>query len=218
VHRRTFALDRSTEYSGDQMVDQLVAQRMGNVIVAEVAKLGTLSAVAITFEVGQEKPCLYLAYETSEHALARLNKYADDKMKELQSRHDALAAGAVQPEIDKLVSDLSAQAYLHQSLIAEHCNGLLETGYWINPASPVLYDVDPHVDSWANRAFAALGGENSEADWYAAYANITDTLWAAIDHARRTAVAWPPIAFVASFDDTGGGLSRVVVTRHAQPG
>jgi hypothetical protein len=84
----------------------------------------------------------------------------------------------------------------------------------VNPASPVLYEVDASIDRWANAAFGALSGEKTQDEWYAAYADLTGTLWAAIDTARRKARTWPPIAFVASFDNTGGDLPKAIITRH----
>jgi hypothetical protein len=84
----------------------------------------------------------------------------------------------------------------------------------VNPASPVLYEVDASIDRWANAAFGALSGEKTQDEWYAAYADLPGTLWAAIDIARRKAPTWPPIAFVASFDNTGGDLPKAIITRH----
>jgi hypothetical protein len=64
------------------------------------------------------------------------------------------------------------------------------------------------IDAWAHHAFAALTGEKSEDEWYAAYRGLTDTLWGAIDVPRMTSPVWPPIAFVASFDDSNGDIAR----------
>ncbi len=197
------------------MIDVNVAQVLGNLIVKEIAPLPSLAAVAIFFETGQTGPVLYLAHETSEHALSRLNEFADQQIAELRQEQADLIANGPQRRIDKLASDLSALPYLHQQAIGDHCNGLLETGYWINPASPVLFEVDPVIDAWAVNAFAALSGK-SEEEFYDAYADLTGTFWAALDHARKTASSWPPIAFVASFDDTGGGLPISIITRHQQ--
>jgi hypothetical protein len=197
-------------------MNEAVAELLGNLIVSELTKLPSLSALAIFFETGQTNPTFYFAYETVDHALTRLNEYADGKVKEMQTRHDRLIASGAQGDIDQLASDLSALPYLHQSLIGSHCNGLLETGYWANPASPVLYEVDETIDAWANTTFAVLGRNQSEDQFYATYAELTSTFWAAIDHARRTAPTWPPIAFVTSFDNTGGDLPRAIITRHAR--
>jgi hypothetical protein len=70
-------------------------------------------------------------------------------------------------------------------------------------------------DAWANATFGELGSGATE--FYVTYAKLTGTFWAAIDHARRTSSTWPPIAFVASFDDTGGDLPQAIITRHARP-
>ncbi len=195
------------------MIDTNAAELLGNVIVSEMAKLPPLAAIAIFFETGQGAPVFYLAHETSEHALTRLNAFADERIAEVQQEHDDLVGNGPQARIAKLASNLSALPYLHQQAIGDHCNGLLETGYWINPADPVLFEVDPVIDAWAIGAFAALSGK-SEAEFYAAYADLTGTFWAALDHARKTAATWPPIAFVASFDDTGGGLPVAIITKH----
>jgi hypothetical protein len=58
-----------------------------------------------------------------------MNEYADGKVAEVGKRVERLKTEGAQPDVDRLTSDLSAAAYLHQSFIGEHCNGLLETGY-----------------------------------------------------------------------------------------
>jgi hypothetical protein len=190
---------------------------LGNIIVAEVAKLPALQALAIFFETGQGAPVFYFAYETVEHALKRLNDFADTKIADMRTHRNDLASKGAQADIDRIDSDLSALPYLRSRIIGDRCNGLLETGYWVNPAAPVLFEVDPVIDAWAHHAFAALTGEKSEDEWYAAYRELTDTLWGAIDVARMTSPVWPPIAFVASFDDSNGDIARVIGTRHARP-
>jgi hypothetical protein len=161
------------------MIDTNVAQRLGNLIATEVAKLSALAAVAVFFETGQTGPVFYLAHETSDHALTRINEYADKQIASLQQEHTDLVANGPQARINKLAGDLSALPYLHQQAIGDHCNGLLETGYWINPAAPVLFEVDPVIDAWAINAFAALSGNSGE-QFYAAYADLTGTFWAAL--------------------------------------
>jgi hypothetical protein len=191
--------------------------RLGKIIVAEVAKLPALQALAIFFETGQGAPVFYFAYETVEHALKRLNDFADTKIAEMRTHRNDLATKGAQVDIDRIDSDLSALPFLHSSIIGDHCNGLLETGYWVNPAAPVLFEVDAVVDAWAHIAFGALDGEKSKEEWYAAHREITDTFWRAIDVARMASPAWPPIAFVASFDDSNGDIARAIGTRHAGP-
>jgi hypothetical protein len=196
------------------VIDTTAAQLISELVVREVAKLPALHGLAICFETGQSAPAFYFAYETVEHGVTRLNEFADNAIANMHAHRDRLVAKGAQPDIDTITSDLSALSYLHQDIIGKHCNGLLETGYWVNPASPVLYEVNPIIDAWASAAFAALSSDKTEAEWMAAYHDITGTFWAAIDVARRASVTWPPIAFVCSFDDTGGSLSRVIGTRH----
>jgi hypothetical protein len=204
----------TTANPGGTMIDSTVAQLLGELVVAEVAKLPALHALAIFFETGQGAPVFYFAHETVEHAMARLSQFADQQITEMEAHRDRLIADGPQRDIDTMTSDLSALPYLHQSIIGNYCNGLLDTGYWVNPASPVLDSVHATIDSWATAAFAALSSDNPEVDWMDAYHDITGTFWAAIDVARRASVTWPPIAFVRSFDDNGGDLTRVIGTRH----
>jgi hypothetical protein len=196
------------------MTDETVAQMLGGLVVAQVAQLPPLHALAIVFETGQGKPAFYFAYETVQHALTRLNEYADAEIAAMQARRDRLTTHGPQRDIDAITNDLSALPYLHQSIIAKHCNGLLETGYWVNPASPVLSGIHTAIDTWAGSSFNALSSDKTEEEWMAAHRDITNTFWTAIDMARRASATWPPIAFVASFDDNGGDLTRVIGTRH----
>jgi hypothetical protein len=155
------------------MIANDVAQLLGNLIAAEVGKLPVLAAVAIFFETGQGAPVFYLAHEAPEHSITRLHEYADEQIAEMQKEHDDLIANGPQMRIDKFASDLSAVPHLHQKLIGDHCNGLLETGYWVNPSAPVLSGVDPAIDAWATSAFAALSASGEE--FYVAYDALTGT-------------------------------------------
>jgi hypothetical protein len=98
------------------------SKRLGKIVVSEVAKLPALQALAIFFETGQGAPVFYFAYETVEHALKRLNDFADTKIADMRTHRNDLASKGAQADIDRIDSELSALPYLRSRTIGDHCN------------------------------------------------------------------------------------------------
>jgi hypothetical protein len=194
------------------MLDEAAAQALGAIIVREVERLPQLLAVAISYETAQTHPALYLAYETAEHCMTRL-------------RAQATNARAAEAEAyrSRFSGEEEHHAVTHR--VGWQIGDIFNTGNWINPASPILLDVDkpdPVIEAWANRAFAAILDAVRVDDYNErvrlhrlASEHLRGTLWAAIDHARRSCPAgkWPPVSFVQSFDDQSEELIRVMATR-----
>jgi hypothetical protein len=188
------------------MIDEQAAQALGNIIVAEIGCHPPLLAVAISFETAQTHPALYRAYETAESCVlrlrARLTTEAVAAFENWQVRYEAEEA--------------------LRNRLGQRIGDVFNTGNWTNPADPVLLDRDAIIDAWANRAFAAIldairvDDEDTKFRRHAAaYDHLRGTLWAAIDHARRTCPPgrFPPISFVQSFDDDSVDLITVMATR-----
>jgi hypothetical protein len=194
------------------MIDGQAAQAIGAIIVREVERLPQLLAVAISYETAQSQPALYLAYETAEHCMTRL-------------RANATNASIAEVEARRSRYTGDDEHYAVSDRLGRQIGDVFNTGNWINPASPFLLDIDkpdPVIQAWANRAFAAILDAVRVDDedimrrlHRQASEHLRGTLWAAIDHARRTCPAdrWPPISFVQSFDDQSEELITVMATR-----
>jgi hypothetical protein len=192
------------------MINEDAGRAIGDIIVREVSRLPPLLAVAISYETAQTGPAMYLAYETAEHCMARLR---------------ANATTAVAIELEGRLSRYNGEDehFASSDRLGRKIGDIFNTGHWINPASPVLLDInkpDPVIEAWANRAFEAIliairGPEATmEAAHAAAAAEIRGTFWFAIDYARQHAsVPWPPISFVQSFDDNSADLITTIATR-----
>jgi hypothetical protein len=192
------------------MINEDAGRAIGDIIVREVASLPPLLAVAIGYETAQTGPAMYLAYETADHCLKRLR---------------ANATNAAATELEARMSRFTGadEHFAITDRLGRKIGDIFNTGNWINPASPVLLDIDkpdPIIEAWANRAFEAIliairGPEEMiKAAHAAAEAEIRGTFWFAIDYARQHAsVPWPPISFVQSFDDHSGDLITVMATR-----
>jgi hypothetical protein len=192
------------------MINEDAGRAIGDIIVREVARLPPLLAVAIGYETAQAGPAMYLAYETAEHCMKRL-------------RASATNAAAAELEARLVRYTGTDEHFAITDRLGSKIGDIFNTGNWINPASPVLIDIDkpdPIIEAWANRAFEAIliairGPEEMiKAAHAAAAAEINDTFWFAIDYARQHASGkWPPISFVQSFDDNSADLITTIATR-----
>jgi hypothetical protein len=192
------------------MINEAAGRALGDIIVREVARLPPLLAVAIGYETAQSAPAMYLAYETAEHCMARLK---------------AGATNAAATELGARLSRYTGtdEHFAIADRLGRKIGDIFNTGHWINPASPVLLDIDkpdPIIEAWANPAFEAIliairgPEETKESAHAAAAAELRDTFWFAIDYARQHAtVPWPPISFVQSFDDYSADLITTITTR-----
>jgi hypothetical protein len=189
------------------MIDEDAGRAIGDIIVEEVLRHPPLLAVAISYETAQERPALYLAYETAEHCMKRLRAdLTNEKVAAFEAR------------TGKYTGD--DEHFALQDRLRDRIGTIFNTGEWVNPADPVLLDRNPIIDAWANRAFQAIldairGPEETiKASFAAASADLSGTLWFAIDYARQHATGrWPPISFVHSFDDYSDELITVMATR-----
>jgi hypothetical protein len=192
------------------MIDEHAGRAIGDLIVEEVARLSPLLAVAVVYETAQTGPAMYLAHETAEHCMERLRKAATNA-----------ATAAFEARASRSTGD--DEHFAITDRLGRNIGDIFNPGNWINPASPVLLDIDkpdPIIEAWANRAFEAIisaiqGPEDSiETAHEAAEAHIRGTFWFAIDYARQHAtVPWPPISFVQSFDDYSADLITTIATR-----
>jgi hypothetical protein len=189
------------------MIDEDAGRAIGDIIVQEVARHPPLLAVAISYETAQERPAMYLAYETAEQCMERLS---DALSNEKVAAFEALTGRHTGDD----------EHFALQDRLRDRIGPIFNTGNWINPADPVLLDRNPIIDAWANRAFQAIldaihGPEETvEARHAEASADLRGTMWFAIDYARQHATGrWPPISFVQSFDDSSDELITVMATR-----
>jgi hypothetical protein len=192
------------------MINEDAGRAIGDIIVREVARLPPLLAVAISYETAQTGPAMYLAYETAEHCMKRLKAYATNA-----------AATELEARLSRYTG--ADEHFAITDRLGSKIGDIFNTGNWINPASPVLLDIDKPdliIEAWANRAFEAIliairGPEEMiKAAHAAAAAEINDTFWFAIDYARQHASGkWPPISFVQSFDDHSADLITTITTR-----
>jgi hypothetical protein len=201
---------RSNTGVNSTMINEDAGRAIGDIIVREVSRLPPLLAVAIGYETAQSGPAMYLAYETAEHCMQRLK---------------ASATNAAATELEARLSRFTGadEHFAITDRLGRNIGNIFNTGNWINPASPVLLDIDspnPIVETWANRAFEAIliairGPEDTiKAAHAAAEAEIRGTFWFAIDYARQHATGkWPPISFVQSFDDYSQDLITTITTR-----
>jgi hypothetical protein len=192
------------------MINEVAGRAIGDIIVREVDRLPPLLAVAISYETAQSHPAMYLAYETAEHCMERLRATATNAE---AAKWEAFAARHEGPDEHHAIRDR----------LGHKIGDIFNTGNWIDPASPVLLDIDkpdPIVQAWSNRAFEAIllairgPEENIVAAHAAAEAELRDTFWFAIDYARQHATGkWPPISFVQSVDDYSADLITTIATR-----
>jgi hypothetical protein len=189
------------------MIDEDAGRALGDLIVQEVARHPPLLAVAISYETAQERPAMYLAYETAEHCMERLRGSLSNEN-----------VAAFEARTGRYTGD--DEHFALQDRLRDRIGAIFNTGNWINPADPVLLDRNPVIDAWANRAFQAIldairGPEETvEARHAEASADLRGTMWFAIDYARQHATGrWPPISFVQSFDDSSDELITVMATR-----
>jgi hypothetical protein len=190
------------------VIDKKAAIALGNLIVEEVERLPSLLAVAIFYETAQTAPALYLAYETAENCMQRLKStLSNDSVLNYENR------------VGRYVGE--NEHFALQDRLGDRIGTIFNTGFWQDPASPVLLGYDPIVDVWATDAFQAIHDSLSALDHEveikvtAANAHIRATLWHAIDHARQHCKAgkWPPISFIQSVDDYSADLITCIATR-----
>jgi hypothetical protein len=120
------------------MINEDAGRAIGDIIVREVSRLPPLLAVAISYETAQTGLAMYLAYETAEHCMARLR---------------ANATTAVAIELEGRLSRYTGEDehFASSDRLGRKIGEIFNTGHWINPASPVLLDIDnpdPVIEAW----------------------------------------------------------------------